>query len=683
MRRLFLAASVLVFCEGSPAQSPPGHNVILVTIDTLRADHLRCYGYRAVETPTLDGLAQDGIRFAQAISECPITLPSHCSILTGTYPLYHGVRDNSGYRLPQAQLTLAEVLKQRGYRTGAFVGAFVLDSSTGLTQGFDVYVDGFRTSSRIETDLTIAEHRAGKVVASALNWLRQARPGEKSFAWIHLFDPHAPYNPPAPYSARYSRNLYDGEIAYVDSSLEPLIAYLKAQNLYAESLLTVIGDHGEGLGDHAESTHGMFLYDSTLRVPWLLKPPRNRFAGRVVTEQVQSIDLMPTLLQFLGIQIPSGVQGVGLLSFLEGKNELPRRYALGETLLPRDQYGWSPLLSVRTAEKKLVQAPRPELYDLTTDPREQVNVYESNQGIASQLKQQRSVFAAQFSGKGASQARIRTQDPEAFQRLLGLGYLAVAGAEDTAIDTTSLPDPKDRIQVFDLLWAAQADNENKHYDAASEKLRRALATDSKIYFAHALLGVTYSGMGRFPDAAQELKVALSLRPGDIVATFYLGSALSRMGQNDAAERAFQRVLELDPSNDGALNNLGIVAMNQKRYDEAAKIYRRLIAVQPRDSFAWTNLGLAYMNQGRNEDAVAALSKALGFDPKVPQIENNLGLALMNLGKPAEAIRHYRQAIALDADYGQAHYNLALALKKQGLDADAEREMLIARRLLQK
>jgi Flp pilus assembly protein TadD len=648
--------------------------------------------------------------------------------------MYHGVRDNSGYRLPTEQLTLAEVLKQNGYRTGAFVGAYILDSKTGLNQGFDTYVDGFETSNRGETEIAIAQHRAGKVMASALGWLKKARAGEKSFAWIHLFDPHAPYDPPPPFSKKYSTDLYSGEIAYVDSVIGELIRYVKSANRYDTTLLAIISDHGEGLGEHGEATHGLFLYDSTLRIPWILKPPvetarravsttgsgeakaseprplgsgpsdpamrnplayargsefaysvpvRGKYAGRVISEQVQSIDLMPTVLQFLGIPKPETVQGAGLLSVIEGKNSPETRYSLGETLLPRDQYGWSPLLSIRSEDYKFIQAPKSELYDLKKDPPEKSNLYSASGALANQLRQRRESLASRYSGDGGAAARVHTQDPAAFQKFLGLGYVAVSADSNAAADTESRPDPKDKVAVFDLLWSAVSDSEAKRYSEAVGKLKRVVATDPNTYFARVLLGVTYFRMGNFLLAVQELKAALSLRPEDLTATFHLGVALARMGENQAAEHAFQKALELDPGNDGASNNLGITYLNEKRFAEAIAIFRKRLEVNPRDSFALANLGLAYTSQGRNAEAVQALRRALDIDPAVPQIHNNLGLALMNSGQRLQAIQQYRKAISLDPGYAQAHYNLALALKQQGLEAEATKEMERARRLFER
>jgi len=669
---------------GRPATAAPATPVILITIDTLRADRLGCYGNASIRTPNLDRLARDGARFAQAIVDCPITLPSHCSILTGTYPVYHGVRDNSGYRLPQQQITLAEVFKKQGYRTGAFLGAAVLDSVTGLDQGFDVYADDFQSAGLPEADFSSGQRRGGAVMDRALAWMQRARPGEKSFVWIHLFDPHAPYDPPAPFAARYRADPYDGEVAYVDSVVGRLISYLVSSGQYEQSLMAVTSDHGEGLGQHGEATHGLFLYDATLRVPWLLKAPARRWAGRIVEESVQSVDVMPTLLQILGFPRPESVQGAGQVALLEGTVPTETRFSFGETLLPRNQYGWSALFSLRTGQHKWIEAPRPELYDLKKDPEERNNLFHSQQGLALQLKQHRSALAAQYSGNRAAEARLKVSDPEAFQRLLGLGYVAVdvpaAGADSSS---SGLPDPKDKIAIFDLLWSAASDSEARRYDDAVLKLKRVLATDPETYFARALLGMTYHQMGDLASAARELRAALTLRPADVVTTFYLGLTLARMGQHQAAREAFEKVLELDPANDGALNNLGIVALNEKRFDSAAALYRRLVASKPHDSFAWANLGLALMNLQKTAEAVTALEKAAEIDPAVPQIRNNLGLALMSSDRPADAIVHYRKAIALDPNYGQAHYNLALALGRLGRTVEAGREMTIARRLLKR
>ena len=672
-----------LFGQSAPPAKAAKPNVILITIDTLRADRLGCYGHKGIETPNLDGLAADGIRFAQAVAEVPITLPSHCSILTGTYPLFHGVRDNSGYRLTEAQVTLAEVLKANGYRTGAFIGAYVLAAHTGLNRGFDAYVADFEPAEGVSTDLRFEERRAADVIASSLSWIKRVPARQSFFAWIHLFDPHAPYAPPAPFSARYARNPYDGEVAYTDYALGNLFTYLKSANLYSDSLITMISDHGEGLGEHGEESHGLFLYDTTLRIPWILKAPGGRHAGRVLSHQVESTDLMPTVLQFLGIQSPRTVQGVGQLSAIDRGTRPERRYALGETMLPRDQYGWSPLLSLRSEDSKFIQAPRSELYDLVKDPAEKTNLYAADQALASKLRQIRGTLATQFASKDAAQAQLKVSDPELFGRLLGLGYVALSPPSGHAVDTESLPDPKDKVRVFDELWKAAIDSETGRREAAVQALRGVLAVDPGIYFARMLLGLTYFQMGRLGEAAEELRTSLKLRPNDVPATFYLGMALARLGQNEAAGKAFRGVLDVNPENPGALNNLGIVFLNERRYREAEEIYRKIVAAKPRDSFAWTNLGLACLSQGRNADAVEALTRAAKLDPALPQIHNNLGLALMNSGDLTNAVASFRKAIGLNPDYGQAHYNLALTLKKQGKDAEADQEMQTAHRLLQK
>ncbi|HEY2933393.1 MAG TPA: sulfatase-like hydrolase/transferase [Acidobacteriota bacterium] len=681
VRLCALCVFVVIPLLAAPPQSKP--DIILITIDTLRADHLGCYGYPGIETPNIDRLARDGVRFAQAVSNCPITLPSHASILTGTLPLYHGVRDNSGYRLPARLTTLAEVLKQQGYRTGAFVGAYVVNARTGLNQGFDTYVEGLSESGTGQMNISIAEQRASRVMANAVAWLRKSAAPQRSFAWIHLFDPHAPYDPPSPWAARYARHPYDGEIAYVDSVIGTLIRFLQSRNLYSSTLIVLSSDHGEGLGDHAESTHGLFLYDSTLRVPLIFKLPGSDFAGTVVADQVQSIDIFPTILQLLNLPKPAPVQGAGQLAAIRGKRTGETRFALGETVLPFEQYGWSPLASIRSQDYKYIQAPRPELYLLNQDPGERSNTAAGKSALASQLKELRRSLATQFTEKDTSEARVRVSDPQEFQRLLGLGYAALTAPVRPDPDISSFPDPKDKAAVFDAIWSAADDSEGKRYAQAVAKLQQVIRTDPKVYFARALLGVCYFQMGDFRQAAQELRTALSLRPQDLISTFFLGMSLARLGDHAVAQQAFLQVLELDPENQGALNNLGIVYLNSKRFAESAQIYLKLVRLRADDSFAWTNLGLAYMGMNRNGEAADVLRKAAKLSPAVPQIHNNLGLALMNSGQVDDAIGEYRRALALDAGYAQAHYNLAIALKRKGLDVEAEREMKIARRLFEK
>src|ERR1700737_3673472 len=358
-----------------PKTSQP--DVVLVTIDTLRADHVHCYGYDPIQTPALDALASDGIRFTQAFTPSPITNTSHSTILTGLLPSTHGVTD---FAVPLAGThpTLAELLQKSGYRSGAFIGAVILDSKTlapGLDRGFDFY-DNFPERSRTKSRWGRVERRGMDVVQHAEAWL-SAHPQTPHFVWVHLYDPHDPYEPPAPYSQIYKDRLYDGEIAYADSALANFIGYLKKHGWYENSLIVVVGDHGEGLGEHHEDTHGIFLYDSTTHVPLILKLPGETVRkAKVVAAQVRTTDILPTVLDLARVTAPAKLDGESLQPYLTGTDTVAsERIALGETDYPL-RFAWAPLRSVRTQGRKFIEAPRPELYDLHADAAELNNQYE-------------------------------------------------------------------------------------------------------------------------------------------------------------------------------------------------------------------------------------------------------------------------------------------------------------------
>ena len=378
---------------GSAQTKASQPDVFLITIDTLRADHVHCYGYESIETPALDGLAKDGVRFTQAFTPSPITNTSHTTILTGLLPSSHGVTDFA-VPLSRTHATWAELLHQRGYHTAAFIGAVILDSKTlapGLDRGFDFY-DNFPQHSHTKSRWGRVERRGTDVVQHAETWLT-AHPAGPHFVWVHLYDPHDPYEPPAPFSRRYKDHLYDGEIAYADSALATFISYLKKHGWYANSLIVVVGDHGEGLGEHHENTHGIFLYDSTTHVPLILKLPAAGAASkvRVVDAQVRTTDILPTVLDLVGASHPERLDGESMKPYFAGA-DMASRIALGETDYPL-RFGWAPLRSVRTKSFKFIEAPRPELYDLLADAAELDNKYEpwnaqvqKSRGLLSELR---------------------------------------------------------------------------------------------------------------------------------------------------------------------------------------------------------------------------------------------------------------------------------------------------------
>src|SRR5258708_5166519 len=402
-RRLILiltALPPLVAAAQTPAKPPL--NVVLITIDTLRADHIGCYGYKQIKTPNIDALAADGARFESAFAVVPVTLPSHTSMLTGTYPMLSGMHDFSGNKLSPLQPTLASVLKQAGYQTVAVIGAAGPDSRVGLNQGFDFYYDHFDFSRLDEANLDEME-RPGNVVADvALHWLEKdwlAKNSQKKFfLWMHLYDPHFPYHPPEPYSREYSAQPYDGEIAFADEQVGRLLRFLKEKGIYQNTMIVLCGDHGESLGEHGEKTHGFFIYNPTMHVPLIIRLPENRLPENAAPppppHPVAPLDLLPTVLGAVGVEIPSQVQGRSLLAELRDHrterdpNPYPDEQAArdrtlyGETFLPRIHFNWSELRGSENTKYHFIDAPRPELYDLAKDPGEVHNLFSEKKAVS-------------------------------------------------------------------------------------------------------------------------------------------------------------------------------------------------------------------------------------------------------------------------------------------------------------
>lgn len=644
------------------AESP---SVLLITVDTLRADRLGSYGYRLTQTPHLDGLAEDAVLFEKAVTPVPLTLPAHASLMTGTYPLYHGIRTNSGFVLPEEVDTLAEAFKEAGYRTGAAVGAFVLDSRFGLDQGFDTYADGFQTETLELVSQQIAEHRAEDVVDRALTWLAQVPGGETFFYWLHLFDPHAPYSPPPPLA-----DGYDGEITYVDIQLNRIFESLKSEGTYEDSVVVFTADHGEGLGDHGEATHGLFLYDSTLHVPLIFKLPGQEAAGKRVASTVSLIDVMPTLLELAGIRPPEGVQGKSLRRLWQSPDPPSPRSFYAETLLPRLDYGWSSLQSVRKASYVWISAPTPELYHLDQDPGQQTNLHESRQAFSAGMQEELEDVVRHFSAELARNALTDT-DSEATERLRSLGYAAIS-RESPPLLSTDLPDPKSKIEVFNQIQDAQAAAAAGNPQESIRRLSTVLATDPSIFVAHSLQGLNYLQVGRPQQALRHLREAVRLHPEDSSAHLYLGRAYIGVENLEAAAEAFRKSLAASRENKAARNNLGAVLIQMGNYSEAAEIFSAITRENPEDAAAWLNLGVLLVMERDFANAESALEKAITLRPDLPQAYNNLGLVYLNWKQPARAQKSFMQALRLNPDYENARRNLAEAYRQMGLPEEAEK-----------
>jgi arylsulfatase A-like enzyme/Flp pilus assembly protein TadD len=626
-----------------PAQHPAARpNVVLITIDTLRPDHLHCYGYDKIQTPNIDSIAADGVRFEGAFTPIPITLPSHSVILTGTYPMMSGMHDFSGNNLSPEQPTLATVLRARGYDTGAVIAAAVLDRRFGLNRGFDFYYDHFDFSRLAETNLDLMERPANQVIDQALAWLTRPR-RRPFFLWVHLYDPHHPYKPPAPFDEQYKSNLYDGEIAFTDTQLGRLLLYLKEHGLYNQTLLVVSGDHGEGLGEHGEKTHGFFIYNSTLHVPLIIKLPQwEKAARKVQSDQVSLVDLMPTMLGLLTAPVPPEVQGKNLAEKLLHGGELNGSPLYSETYLSRIHFNWSELRGLAVPGYHFIDGPKPELYDLSHDPHELRNLYTEKQAVSGELLSQLTSIVRQYTSEHQL-AQKTSLDPELARRLQSLGYAALAAGDSSPVSDPKLPDPKDRIQVYETVTEAIDDSQHGRFQESIEKLKTTLTTEENSVPIHYLLGLNYYRSGNFTDAAAEFKKALAISPNYMLATFNLGLAYAALGNDDDSIPYLKRTLELDPTNFSAAFDLGVAYLHKERIPESTEAFRQAVTIYPDFAPGYKALGEMLVYQGKIDAGLKELRTAVRLAPGDPRNHQALAKALQAKGLNAEAAVEMRKA----------------------------------------
>jgi choline-sulfatase len=618
---LFLLTIVLTVypCAQTSAPRKPPPDVYLITIDTLRADHVGCYGYKQVETPALDALAADGIRFTQSFTHSPITNTSHITILTGLLPSVHGVTD-FGVPLSPQHVTAAELLKKRGYQTAAFIGAVILDSNTlapGLDRGFDFY-DNFPAKAETKQRWGRVERRGMEVVEHAESWFEKHSSGPH-FVWVHLYDPHDPYEPPLPFSEKYKDHLYDGEIAYADSAVAHWIAFLKRAGAYDNAIVVVTGDHGEGLGEHGEETHGLFLYDSTLQVPLILKMPLKTAGaahhGTVIDSQVRTTDILPTILSATGVAAPAELNGESLLPIINSQG--PNRPLFGETDYPL-RWGWASLRALRTENAKWIEAPRPELYDLQADPRELKNLFAPANSKAQTMQ--------------AEMAKWKAKLPP---------------SSNSGKTGESLPDPKGKIEVQNLLHRAMLAGDDNRSSDARQFLEKALQLDPSSPTALRQLGELELAAGDFAKAAVHLKRACELRPDDSTAAFELGEALEKSGDWPGARDALESSLKLAPSQVSARLLLGHVYLQLKDAKNAADQFEASLLVDSNNSDGRLGLAEAQIQQSDFAGALPDLEAFTKSDPRSGAALRLLARAYRGLGRERDAKRVEEQAAALE------------------------------------
>jgi arylsulfatase A-like enzyme/Flp pilus assembly protein TadD len=639
---LFGALSSAAVAQKAAPRPIPRSNLLLVTIDTLRPDHLHCYGYDQIKTPIIDSLASDGIRFEQAYTPVPITLPSHTVMLTGTYPMMSGMHDFSGNNLNAEQATLATVLRARGYDTGAVIAAAVLDRRFGLNHGFDFYYDHFNFSRLSESNLDFMERPANEVIDQALKWLAKPRT-RPFFLWVHLYDPHHPYHPPSPFRETYKENPYDGEIAFADTQLGRLLEHLKRRGIYNRTLIALSGDHGEGLGEHGEKTHGFFIYDTTLHVPLIIKPSASiKFSNRVVKKDVSLVDLMPTLLGLLSAPVPVKVQGKNLSPMLLHGTEMETSPLYSETYLPRIHFNWSELRGFSAGNYHFIDAPKPELFDRIKDPGELHNLYAEKNAVGTEMRGQLISTVRRFATEH-EMAQKSTLDPQLADRLRSLGYTAFAAGEDSPVSDRKLPDPKDRIQVYETVSEALDDSQHGRYPESIEKLKSTLNTEDKSVPIHYLLGLNYYRTKEFANSVAEFKKALEISPNYMLAIFNLGLASAALGDDAEAIKYLKRTLELDPTNFGAAFDLGATYLHQNMIDESTAAFRQSVTINPDFAPGYRALGEMLVYQGKLDEGLEELRAAARLAPDDPRVHQSLAKALEAKGLHMEATQEQRKA----------------------------------------
>ncbi len=658
---LVVALAGAVWLWRMPLRTPPppdlqGSNVLLVTIDTLRTDRLGAYGSGAGLTPALDGLASRGARFTHAWSHAPMTLPAHASILTGAAPTRHGVRNNGGYRLGSEPTTLAERLRAAGYRTGAFVGSFVLDARFGLGRGFDEYDDRYDAPAT-SPSFHFVERPADRVLQAATTWITSAPSGDTRpwFAWVHLFDPHAPYQAPPAFTA--DRTPYDAEVAWTDSALGEALNNLSGLGQLNRTVVIVTADHGESLGDHGETTHGLFAYDTTLRVPLIVSAPG--LEPRVVSTPTGHVDIVPTILDLVGVSPPSPIDGRSRRGAIMGASSEagPIYFEALDANLTR---GWAPLVGLILGKWKYIDLPEPELYDVDADPMERTNLVAREPHSAEELQRRLRSWST-------SPGPTRGVDAATAARLQSLGY--IAGPTKPRTTFTVADDPKRLVALSEQFNSALEDFNGGRPDAALEKLSQVLASRPDFLAARLSAATVLLGAGRGKDAVRLLEQA----PADDKTT---AGWLTRMGQALASAgdlRKAKEVLDLavaqasgDPE---PLNELGVVLLRLKEPAEARRTFERLLQVDPTAVGTLYNLGLLEMSLRRRPEAAAAFRRVVELDPRHADAWRGLGAALA-ADDGARAVEAWQRVLALAPQDFDTLYNLGMLLSDEGRGADA-------------
>jgi arylsulfatase A-like enzyme/Tfp pilus assembly protein PilF len=685
-------------------RGPGEYNVLLISIDTLRPDHLGCYGYEDIATPNIDRLADRSYLFLDAIGTVPLTLPSHTSILTGLLPVSHGVRDNATFALSEQFLTLAEVFSEHDYTTSAFVAAFVMDSRFGLDQGFQTYSDEMESGGE-KSAFSWPERRAEAVNDTALKWFRKAR--QPFFAFVHYYDPHDPYDPPEPFASVYAGNRYDGEIAYTDSILGNLFKALKKRDLYDNTLIVLVSDHGEGLKQHDESGHGVLIYESTVRVALMIKPPKGYDLGdfetnRRIAYPVQLIDVFPTILDMLGIEYGHEVDGVSLLPIMRGDRIEPRMLYM-ESLYAYFYFRWSQLRGLRHNNWKYILAPEEELYDLAADPEERNNLATSQPERVAEMRGHLNRIAARETE--ALEATRESLTQEEVHKLMALGYLAGGRPELPENLEPEGHDPKYMMKDLDTYLSGGRDLfDLGKFDEAAGMFGKLVLMDPGNPQAHVHLAKALVELGELDIAEAEFKKAIEIdsthsgaffpmatmlrEKGDLDrALFYLrlganlsmetsdvlssmGAIYVEKGEPDSAILVLEKALEIDPRDPMALQNMGQAYLSKKQPEKAAHWFRATLEVEPHNVKVLGNMARIFIERGQPDSTIYYFELAREANPEDPSLLANLGSAYRQKGMVEQAGEAYEAALQYQPDNVMAMFGLAAVRAQQGRTEDA-------------
>ena len=636
-------------------------NVLLVTLDTTRADRLGCYGYRGGKTPNLDALAAAGVLFQNAYAQVPLTLPSHCSIMTGTTPLVHGVHNNGSYVLAPERTTLAERLKARGYRTAAFVASFSVDSRFGLDQGFDLFDDNFQPGLPLKP--INSERPADAVAALFTAWL-DGRAGEPFFAWVHFFDPHLPYRPPAPYDREFAADPYDGEVAFMDWAVGAVVGKLREKNLLDRTLVVLAGDHGEAFGEKVERGHGVFLYDGTLKVPLILYAPGRLPGGRTVPSRVRLTDIVPTVLDMVGLPVPAQVEGETLVPLAGGKKGRDLETYI-ETFYPRENYGWSELVGLVSGDWKYIRAPKPELYNLRTDPVETRNEAGSAGEIVAGLDRKLEDLVRKSAGVAAGPNRALTAEEQ--ERLRSLGYVNFSGGGAAS----SAADPKDKLDVLKLAQLAEGFELEGRYAEAKDAYARLLELVPESPASFVNLALSEARLQKFDEAIATLRLGTERIPESAALHVRLGHTYLLLGRAEEALASMERTIALEPRNVDAYTAAASALDALGRKAEARDYLEKAIAVEPENKFLRTSLAMNLASTGNIGRAIEIYKALVADYPGDHVLRQHLGVAYGVAGDYTNSIENFKQAIAIKPT-PTAYLNIAVASKRAGDIAEAAR-----------